>query len=176
MSNLIRSNFQSHPFHLVSPSPWPINTSISLFCLTTSTALAMHNYYNGHYFIYLALFLVICSMSFWFRDIISESTAPIWVSVWAFYRVLYNLATARAITDENVRQTLSTHKLNSNSLYVDNPENFGYYLAGLLEGDGHISIPALFKNSKSTRVLNPRIVFTSHIDNLEHLKTKHLII
>lgn len=23
MTNLIRSNFQDHPFHLVSPSPWP---------------------------------------------------------------------------------------------------------------------------------------------------------
>jgi hypothetical protein len=23
MPNIIRSNFQDHPFHLVSPSPWP---------------------------------------------------------------------------------------------------------------------------------------------------------
>jgi hypothetical protein len=23
MTNLVRSNFQDHPFHLVSPSPWP---------------------------------------------------------------------------------------------------------------------------------------------------------
>uniref|UniRef100_UPI00240EF694 hypothetical protein n=1 Tax=Diaporthe sojae TaxID=165439 RepID=UPI00240EF694 len=95
-------------------------------------------------------------------------TAPIRKSVCGFFRSLYNLSTARAITDEDVRQALSIHKLNSNSysLYVDNSENFGYYLAGLLEGDGHISIPALFKNSKSTRVFNPRIVFTSHINNL----------
>jgi LAGLIDADG endonuclease len=39
-------------------------------------------------------------------------------------------------------------------------------LAGLLEGDGHISIPALFKNSILNRILNPRIVFTAHINNL----------
>lgn len=168
MTNLIRSNFQDHPFHLVSPSPWPLYTSICLLNLTTSAALSMHNFSNSYYFFYIALILVVSAMSFWFRDIISESIAPIWVSVSAFYRVLYNLATARAITDEDVRQALSTHKLNSNSYshYVDNPENFGYYLTGLLEGDGHISIPALFKNSKSTRVFNPRIVFTSHIDNL----------
>jgi len=24
MSNIDRSNFQDHPFHLVSPSPWPV--------------------------------------------------------------------------------------------------------------------------------------------------------
>lgn len=128
----------------------------------------MHNFSNSYYFFYIALILVVSAMSFWFRDIISESTAPIQRSVCAFLRFLYNLITARAITDEDVKQALSTHKLNSNSysLYVNNSDNFGYYLAGLLEGDGHISIPALFKNSKLTRVLNPRIVFTSHINNL----------
>jgi hypothetical protein len=36
MTNLIRSNFQAHPFHLVSPSPWPLFTCIALFTLTTS--------------------------------------------------------------------------------------------------------------------------------------------
>jgi hypothetical protein len=34
-----------------------------------------------------------------------------------------------------------------------------------LEGDGHISIPALGITTLN-RVLNPRIVFTSHINNL----------
>jgi hypothetical protein len=36
MTNLIRSNFQAHPFHLVSPSPWPLFTCIALLTLTTS--------------------------------------------------------------------------------------------------------------------------------------------
>lgn len=74
MSNVIRSNFQDHPFHLVSPSPWPLYTSISLLNLTSIAALSMHNFYNGHYLLYLALVLVVSSMSFWFRDIISEGT------------------------------------------------------------------------------------------------------
>ena len=75
---------------------------------------------------------------------------------------------ARALSAEDVDRVLSIYKSNSNiySTYVNNPDKFGYYLAGLLEGDGHISIPALFKNSLSVRVFNPRIVFTSHIDNL----------
>jgi len=45
-------------------------------------------------------------------------------------------------------------------------EEFGYYLAGLLEGDGHIGLPSIGKTSLN-RVLNPRITFTSHINNLE---------
>lgn len=85
-----------------------------------------------------------------------------------YKQCLYTLTTARAISDEDVRRALSIYKSNSNSyiVYVNNSDNLGYYLAGLLEGDGHISIPALFKNSKSTRVFNPRIIFTSHISNL----------
>jgi cytochrome c oxidase subunit 3 len=74
MNNLIRSNFQDHPFHLVSPSPWPIYTSVALFTLTTSAALSMHSFNNSHFVVYLGLILVISSMSFWFRDIISEGT------------------------------------------------------------------------------------------------------
>jgi hypothetical protein len=45
-------------------------------------------------------------------------------------------------------------------------DQLGYYLAGLLEGDGHISIPAL-GNTTLNRILNPRIVFTSHINNIQ---------
>jgi cytochrome c oxidase subunit 3 len=74
MTNQLRSNFQDHPFHLVSPSPWPLYTSISLLALTTSTALSMHSFSSAYIVVYSALFLVMTSMSFWFRDIISEAT------------------------------------------------------------------------------------------------------
>ena len=42
MSNLNRNNFQAHPFHLVSRSPWPLYTSLSLLTLTTSAILYKH--------------------------------------------------------------------------------------------------------------------------------------
>lgn len=74
MTQLIRSNFQNHPFHLVSPSPWPLNTSISLLSLTVSGALSMHSFSNAYIVTFLSLFAVIFSMSFWFRDIIAEGT------------------------------------------------------------------------------------------------------
>lgn len=48
-------------------------------------------------------------------------------------------------------------------------DQFGHYLAGLLEGDGHISISALGKTTLN-RVLNPRFVFTFHKKNLKLYK------
>lgn len=74
MTQIVRSNFQNHPFHLVSPSPWPFNTSLSLFILTISGALSMHSFSNAYNVFYFALILLVFSMSFWFRDIISEGT------------------------------------------------------------------------------------------------------
>ena len=69
-----RSNFQSHPFHLVSPSPWPLYTSIALFTLATSGTLSMHNFSNAYYTFYVAFVVVVAAMSLWFRDIIAEGT------------------------------------------------------------------------------------------------------
>lgn len=69
-----RNLFQAHPFHLVSPSPWPLNTCISLFNLTGCGVLMMHAFNDSKFCVLSGILLVIISMSFWFRDIISEST------------------------------------------------------------------------------------------------------
>lgn len=74
MSYNLRNNFQAHPFHLVSPSPWPILTSINLLVLTTTGVLTMHAFSKGIYLLPLAFIALIYSMSLWFRDIISEGT------------------------------------------------------------------------------------------------------
>ena len=74
MTNLTRSNFQAHPFHLVSPSPWPIYTAIALLTLTTNGVLTMHTITNAGYFLMSAFIILIFSMSFWWRDVISEGT------------------------------------------------------------------------------------------------------
>jgi len=63
MLNLNRGNFQAHPFHLVSPSPWPIYTSISLLTLTTTSVLSFHSFDQAKYFLILALCTFISSMS-----------------------------------------------------------------------------------------------------------------
>lgn len=77
----------------------------------------------------------------------------------------YNLNIARAIPIEELKKSLNDYKVKNNIKVFKNNNNLGYYLAGLLEGDGHISLPSLGV-TKLNRVLNPRIVFTSHINNL----------
>lgn len=74
MSIKNRSGFKDHPFHLVDPSPWPLFTCLSLLGLTSNATLSMHNFSNSHYLVYLSLFVLVASMSFWFRDIITEGT------------------------------------------------------------------------------------------------------
>jgi len=67
-------NFQFHPFHLVSPSPWPLFTSFSLLSLTTAGVLNMHNFENMGIVFILALLSVIASMALWWRDVIAEGS------------------------------------------------------------------------------------------------------
>ena len=74
MTNIVRSNFQHHPFHLVTPSPWPNHTSICLGILTAIAALSFHSFLNSSPLLYGSVFLVVAGMSFWFRDIIAEAT------------------------------------------------------------------------------------------------------
>jgi hypothetical protein len=95
-------------------------------------------------------------MSFWFRDIVSEGK-PITNS--------YILNIAKAISIDNLNEKLIHYKKNNNITIFHQDNDLGHYLAGLLEGDGHISLPSL-GNTTLNRVLNPRIVFTSHVNNL----------
>lgn len=159
MTNLVRSNFQDHPFHLVSPSPWPFYTSISLFTLTMNAALSMHLFNNSYIFLYIALFLVISSMSLWFRDIIAEGKRKVKNTLY------YHLNIAQKIYLADIENALHTYKITNNSTVFSNKDDLGYYLAGLLEGDGCIYLPSLGVTSLN-RVLNPRITFTSHINNI----------
>jgi len=74
MSNLTRSLFQAHPYHLVSPSPWPLYTSLALLSLTTSGVSTMHGFSGAGYPLTLSFIVLISSMSLWWRDVISEGT------------------------------------------------------------------------------------------------------
>ena len=155
-----KNNFQNHPYHLVSPSPWPIYTSAALFTVTTTGVLSMHGFFFVGYLFFITLFNLIVSMIFWFRDVISEG---IKYNILHFYFSYFILKITKAFSKEDIKQALSSR----NILYKNISEDqLGYYLAGLLEGDGHISIPAL-GNTTLNRILNPRIVFTSHINNIQ---------
>jgi hypothetical protein len=145
-------------------------TSISLFSLATSGALSMHSFSSAYNIFYLALALVVFSMSFWFRDIISEGTGTL--RLIQYILNFFYLNTAKALPIEDIKQALSTYISNlhlnprgGSFLYKKDKNSLGYYLAGLLEGDGSISIPGLGTTTMN-RILNPRIVFTTHINNI----------
>jgi cytochrome c oxidase subunit 3 len=74
MTNLTRSKFQAHPFHLVSPSPWPLNTSLTLLTVTLSAVLSFHSFPVALFILMIALINLVFCMSLWFRDVISEGT------------------------------------------------------------------------------------------------------
>jgi hypothetical protein len=72
---------------------------------------------------------------------------------------------ARAISVENLEKYLKDYKIKNNTEVFKKNNNLGYYLAVLLQGDEHISLPSLGVTTLN-RVVNPRIVFTSHMNNL----------
>lgn len=75
MSYFSKNIKQQHPFHLVTPSPWPILTSFSLLALTLSIIIYLHLWRdNGFIKICISLFCLIICIYCWFSDIIIEST------------------------------------------------------------------------------------------------------
>ena len=74
MISLNKNRFQSHPYHLVDPSPWPISMSFSLLVLTVSAVLYMQGFKYGGYLLNLGTILTATGMGLWFRDVIVEST------------------------------------------------------------------------------------------------------
>jgi heme/copper-type cytochrome/quinol oxidase subunit 3 len=68
------SSIQRHPYHLVDPSPWPLVSAISALVTAIGAAMFMHSFQNGTTILFLGIFMVICSMFVWWRDVIREAT------------------------------------------------------------------------------------------------------
>lgn len=72
MANIQRTDYQTHPYHLVDQSPWPLLTSLALFGMVVSAVLYMHGFVSGGLLLTLGFVLTASAMTLWFRDIIAE--------------------------------------------------------------------------------------------------------
>jgi len=61
-----------HPFHLVSPSPWPFLTSLSALLLVCGLVVSWS--LNGLFLLSLGLLLLAMSCLFWWSNVVQESS------------------------------------------------------------------------------------------------------
>ncbi|NP_007568.1 cytochrome c oxidase subunit III (mitochondrion) [Alligator mississippiensis] len=63
---------QTHLFHMVNPSPWPLAGAMAAMLLTTGLTLWFH--YNSNLLLLLGLVTTMLVMYQWWRDVVREST------------------------------------------------------------------------------------------------------
>jgi len=61
-----------HPFHIVSPSPWPLTASVSALFLSLGLVLSFSN--HGVSLLFFGLWIVGISCSLWWSNVIAEAT------------------------------------------------------------------------------------------------------
>ena len=61
-----------HPWHLVDPSPRPIQGAISAFLLTLGMVIYMHE--GGAWLLVIGVIALLATMFLWFRDVVQEAT------------------------------------------------------------------------------------------------------
>lgn len=62
-----------HPFHIVSPSPWPIYAAFLVFPLTIGAVMFMHSYSIGLLVLILGIIGLIITAYGWWSDVIREA-------------------------------------------------------------------------------------------------------
>ena len=65
---------EQHPYHILSPSPWPIFTSINLYLFLLSIVLYFHFYIWGFSHLIFSLITLLITLFGWFSDIVFEAT------------------------------------------------------------------------------------------------------
>lgn len=63
-----------HPYHIVTPSPWPILSSLAAFTITTGAVMYMHRYEGGAFTLSFGLIFLTLILCCWWRDVIREAT------------------------------------------------------------------------------------------------------
>jgi LAGLIDADG endonuclease/Cytochrome c oxidase subunit III len=159
-----------------------ILVSFSLLNMTTGAVAYFHGYYLAGYILALGFITTVFGMTLWFKDVITESTSYKIFNKFLFLinkHILWNkfiyfnlLNISFFIINNNNNLKLLDVSESENELLISkfyNNKELGFYLSGLLEGDGNIYIPAYGKTNLN-RILNPRFVFTFHKNNIELYK------
>nr|AGZ18909.1 cytochrome c oxidase subunit III [Caudacaecilia cf. asplenia ZRC 1.12502] len=63
---------QSHAFHMVDPSPWPLTGAIAALMMTSGLAMWFH--FSSTKILLSSLIILLLTMYQWWRDIVREST------------------------------------------------------------------------------------------------------
>nr|YP_008993096.1 cytochrome c oxidase subunit III [Cynoglossus puncticeps]AFB71279.1 cytochrome oxidase subunit 3 [Cynoglossus puncticeps]WOV66949.1 cytochrome c oxidase subunit III [Cynoglossus puncticeps] len=63
---------QTHPYHMVDPSPWPLTGALGALLLTSGLALWFH--FNDVILLPVGLIVLTLTVAQWWRDVIREST------------------------------------------------------------------------------------------------------
>nr|AGN71069.1 cytochrome c oxidase subunit III [Cardioglossa leucomystax] len=63
---------QTHAYHMVNPSPWPLTGATSAFLLTLGLVMWFH--FGNNLLIIMGLTLMFLTMSQWWRDVVREGT------------------------------------------------------------------------------------------------------
>ena len=73
-TSIYASHYPAHPYHLVTPSPWPAFGGLTALTITTGTVCFMHSYQIGTYALPLGQVMMWFVMYTWWRDVIREAT------------------------------------------------------------------------------------------------------
>jgi len=66
--------FKRHPYHIVSPSPWPFFVALNTLPITIGAVMYFHQYRYGSFFLIAGLINLLICVTFWLRDVIREAT------------------------------------------------------------------------------------------------------
>ncbi len=72
-SLITHMSHQTHPYHLVNPSPWPALAQAALFMSTLGGAMFMHQKTGGGLLVIIGFALVLYTMYVWWRDVVHEA-------------------------------------------------------------------------------------------------------
>nr|YP_009945119.1 hypothetical protein [Monilinia laxa]QOE17483.1 hypothetical protein [Monilinia laxa] len=89
--------------------------------------LTMHGFSNANYFLTIAFISVVSSMSFWWRDVISEGKMFFKSTILS----IDNFNIAKSIPIKDIEKALNIYKANNNNSILFTKNNLGQYLAGL---------------------------------------------